>query len=76
MNMIDRTINGFVVDFIDFTLIDFAVFNLADTFICIGVGIMLLDILLNKSDLSFLDKKDKNTKETTKEVAEDDTEAH
>jgi len=54
-NMIDRTVCGFVVDFLDFTLIDFPVFNVADMFICVGVGFMLLDILLSKSDLSFLD---------------------
>ena len=54
-NMIDRTIKGFVVDFFDFTLIDFAVFNVADTFICIGVGLIFLDVLLGKSDYSFLD---------------------
>ena len=56
-NMIDRTVKGYVVDFIDFTLIDFAVFNVADTFICIGVGLLVLDIILKKSDLSFLDDK-------------------
>ena len=56
-NMIDRTVLGYVVDFIDFTLIDFAVFNIADTFICVGVGLLVLDILLKRSDLSFLDGK-------------------
>ncbi len=56
-NMIDRIANGFVVDFVDFSLIDFAVFNLADTFVCIGVGLMLLDIILGKSNLDFLDNK-------------------
>lgn len=61
-NMIDRTLNGFVVDFIDFTLIDFAVFNVADSFICIGVGLMALDIILGKSNIPFLDDK-KNEKE-------------
>ena len=66
-NMIDRTISGFVVDFIDFTLIDFAVFNIADSFICIGVGIMMLDIILGKSKLSFLDgnKSDKDDNNET-----------
>ncbi len=59
-NMIDRVINGFVVDFIDFTLIDFAVFNVADTFVCIGVGLIVLDLLLDRSSLEFLDRK--NTK--------------
>lgn len=56
-NMIDRTIYGYVVDFIDFTLIDFAVFNVADSFVCIGVGLIILDILLKKSNLSFLETK-------------------
>lgn len=56
-NMIDRSLVGYVVDFIDFTLIDFAVFNIADSFICIGVGLLILDILLGKSNLSFLDGK-------------------
>ena len=59
-NMIDRTLSGFVVDFIDFTLIDFAVFNLADSFICVGVGLIVLDIIIGKSDLSFLDGKKSN----------------
>ena len=41
-NMIDRVLLGYVVDFIDFTLIDFAVFNIADSFVCVGVGLMFL----------------------------------
>ncbi|MEA5618609.1 signal peptidase II [Cronbergia sp. UHCC 0137] len=39
-NGIDRFILGYVVDFLDFRLINFAVFNLADT--CISVGIVCL----------------------------------
>ena len=35
-NMIDRICLGYVVDFIDFTLINFAVFNVADCFVCVG----------------------------------------
>ncbi|MBQ4116925.1 MAG: signal peptidase II [Clostridia bacterium] len=69
-NMIDRTINGFVVDFVDFTLINFAVFNIADTFICIGVGLLILDIILKKSDLAFLD--DKKSDEVTNDETETD----
>lgn len=41
-NMIDRTILGYVVDFIDFRLIHFAVFNVADSFICVGCALMFL----------------------------------
>lgn len=45
-NMIDRVMLGYVVDFIDFTLIHFAVFNGADSFVCVGAGLMVLSLLL------------------------------
>lgn len=35
-NMIDRIFMGYVVDFVDFRLINFPVFNLADSCVCIG----------------------------------------
>ena len=40
-NMIDRLLLGYVVDFIDFRLINFAVFNGADSFICVGGGLLV-----------------------------------
>lgn len=45
--MIDRVSLKYVVDFIDFRLIDFAVFNVADSFVCIGAGLMILAMLLD-----------------------------
>ena len=45
-NMIDRTLLGYVVDMIDFRLIDFAVFNVADSFVCIGAGLMMLHLII------------------------------
>lgn len=45
-NMIDRVIYKYVVDFINFELIDFAVFNGADSFITIGACMMILYIIL------------------------------
>ena len=45
-NMIDRIALGYVVDFIDFCLIKFAVFNGADSFVCVGAGLLVLAILL------------------------------
>ena len=44
-NMIDRTALGYVVDFIDFRLINFAVFNGADSFVCVGAGILVLALV-------------------------------
>lgn len=45
-NMIDRVALGYVVDFIDFTLINFAIFNVADSFVCVGVGLLIIYLLM------------------------------
>lgn len=42
-NLIDRLRLGYVVDFVDFRLINFAVFNLADAFITIGAILIIID---------------------------------
>jgi len=46
-NMIDRVLLGYVVDFIDFTLIDFAIFNVADSFVCVGAGILIVYLIID-----------------------------
>ena len=46
-NMIDRTFLGHVVDMIDFRLINFAVFNGADSFVCVGAGLLILALILD-----------------------------
>jgi len=40
-NMIDRVLLGYVVDFIDFTLINFPVFNVADSCVTVGAGLLM-----------------------------------
>lgn len=42
-NLIDRMFLGYVVDIFDFRV--FPVFNIADIFICMGCGLMILDVL-------------------------------
>ncbi len=44
-NLIDRVRFGFVVDFLDFRLINFAIFNVADSFIVVGGIIFALNAL-------------------------------
>ena len=41
-NLIDRLLAGGVIDFLDLQLFNFAVFNLADVFIDIGVALILI----------------------------------
>ena len=45
-NMIDRVFLGYVVDFIDVRLINFAVFNVADSFVTVGAVLLALHLLL------------------------------
>lgn len=56
-NMIDRIFLGYVVDFIDVTLIHFAVFNVADSFVTVG-AFLLMGYLLR--ELILESKKEKN----------------
>ena len=44
-NMIDRFFTGYVPDMIEFLFIDFAIFNVADTFLCIGCALTALGLL-------------------------------
>jgi signal peptidase II len=50
-NGIDRFLFGYVIDFLDFRLIQFPVFNLADVFINIGIVLLLvITFLAQKKD--------------------------
>ncbi len=53
-NLVDRTKYGYVVDFIDWFIGDhhWPVFNLADSFICIGVGLYFIASLRQKKPLT------------------------
>ena len=54
---LDRVMYGFVVDFIETTFMDFAVFNIADIGVTVGAALLMVHFI-------FFDKEDKNkTKE-------------
>ena len=59
-NFIDRVRFGYVVDFISFTFFktyNFAIFNIADTFLCIGVAIVVFHFLFLDDNAIFKKKK-------------------
>jgi signal peptidase II len=54
-NLIDRVSLNYVVDFLDFHWryqYHFPAFNVADMAICVGVGILMLDLLTQPADVS------------------------
>jgi signal peptidase II len=55
-NLINRVASGYVVDFFYFNLINFAIFNVADSFISIGAVWLFVHIcfVLKDGDLDFL----------------------
>ena len=61
-NMIDRALLGYVIDFIDFCLIDFAVFNGADSFVCVGAGLLILSLILEIADEMKKEKAQKSAR--------------
>ena len=57
-NLMDRVVRGYVIDFLDFKLFNynFPIFNLADTFIVIGVILLLLKELRKENNLDSRNK--------------------
>ena len=59
-NFIDRVFRQYVVDFIYFELINFPIFNVADIYVCVASGLLILVSLLvykDDSDFDFLSLK-------------------
>ncbi|MEG1994096.1 MAG: signal peptidase II, partial [Oscillospiraceae bacterium] len=55
-NLIDRIRLGFVVDYLDFRLINFPVFNFADCCVVIGTALVLIYVF-------FIEPKEKKMKD-------------
>lgn len=49
-NFYDRVVNGFVVDFIEFSFFNFPVFNVADIFVTVGCALMIIYIIFIHED--------------------------
>ena len=50
-NMVDRFVHGFVPDMIEVLFMEFAIFNVADTFLCIGCGLVIISLLRKDTGL-------------------------
>ena len=70
-NMIDRVFVGYVVDFLEFTFIDFPVFNVADICVVFGAGIMIVYALFFDKTF-FVDKKPTPVSVSAEEDSDDD----
>ena len=66
-NLIDRLFLGYVVDFIEFQFMNFAIFNVADCFICVGAAVLIIYLLFTKKGRHFVKEIDKPKKEDTNE---------
>ena len=55
-NLIDRIVSGYVVDYFEFLFMNFAVFNVADIYITVGISLYLVYALCEE----YKNKKDKN----------------
>ena len=49
-NMVDRFVHGFVPDMIEVLFVQFAIFNVADTFLCIGCGLVIIHLLFERTN--------------------------
>lgn len=63
-NMVDRIFYGYVIDMINFCLFSFWkwIFNVADAFVCVGAGLVVLALILDVIKEAKGKKKDGNKK--------------
>lgn len=79
-NLVDRMWLGYVRDMLDFRLINFAIFNVADSAVTVGVILLAADMLFGKSkglydelELEALQRKQKKQDEPASPAQEQDS---
>ena len=60
-NMVERIAKGYVVDFLDFRIIDFPVFNIADIAVCVGAAMLIIHFLF--AEAKSIDKTEEQESE-------------
>lgn len=71
-NMIDRIALGYVVDMLEFDFMEFAIFNVADSFVCIGAGLVILMLIIELIKESKKNDKNQEVTEISVELEPDD----
>ncbi len=71
-NMIDRVALGYVVDMIEVYFIEFAIFNVADSFVCVGAGLLILCLIVDMVREAKAEKAARAAALTEDAPAEDD----
>lgn len=68
-NMIDRCLQGYVVDFLYFSLIDFPIFNVADIYVTVSAFVFLAFYVFyyKEEEFEFLSWKKKSDKQVSDE---------
>lgn len=61
-NQIDRIVRGEVIDFLNFTFIDFPIFNIADCFVTVGCILAIISVIFFDSKFVFGDIKTEKDK--------------
>ena len=73
-NMIDRIALGYVIDFIDCRFIDFYVFNIADSCVCVGCAMFLIGAIYeevkNTKAKKAAEENGENSEESSVEAAD------
>ena len=68
-NLYDRIVNGFVVDYFEFTFVNYAIFNFADAMINVGAALLILFYIILESKAR---KTGKNTDPDEKQTVSED----
>ncbi len=69
-NLIDRIILGYVVDFIEFAFVDFAVFNVADACVTVGAIALVIYVAFTKKGREIFKSFDSGPKNKKKDEGE------
>ncbi|MBQ7706629.1 MAG: signal peptidase II [Lachnospiraceae bacterium] len=76
-NMIDRFEYGYVIDFLDFKMINFPVFNVADIYVTVSmiVVLVLMIFVYKEEDINYMLGKKAISEETIEDTNESDNKA-